>query len=198
MCDDDDMSQPTNFPGEDFERAVATAGGVVAAIRDDQFGLPTPCSGWTVREVLNHLLGTLGWMVAVTTDGPMPEDGADHAGADPRATFARVLADTAAGLARPGVPELTVQTSRGDQTGSALVGIAVMELFVHSWDLAKATGQSTDLDADLADRLAAQMAERLGGRPREETPFDEPQPVADGACAADRLAGFLGRPVATV
>ncbi|MDP9370240.1 MAG: hypothetical protein M3Q03_18535 [Chloroflexota bacterium] len=70
------------------------------------------------------------------------------------------------------------------------------ELLIHGWDLARATGQRTDLAPDLAERSLGSWRAWFGDRPRGASGlFDPEQPVPEGAGAADRLAAFLGRRV---
>jgi uncharacterized protein (TIGR03086 family) len=69
------------------------------------------------------------------------------------------------------------------------------EMVVHSWDLAKATGQSTDLDPELAAASLASFR-AVAFLPRGEGKmFQEAKPVPPDATPADRLAAFLGREV---
>jgi hypothetical protein len=56
---------------------------LIANIRPDQWNAPTPCTEWTVRDVVNHLVATNLVFAALIGDDPMPERGADHLGNDP-------------------------------------------------------------------------------------------------------------------
>ena len=73
---------------------------------------------------------------------------------------------------------------------------ATVDTFAHGWDLAKATGQSTDLDLELAAQLLAfchaALPDSFRG-PDGEAPFGPQVSVAGGASMADQLAAFLGR-----
>ena len=81
--------------------------------------------------------------------------------------------------------------------GSQVVGLAATDTFTHGWDLAKATGQDTDLNPELAEEILEGSRQAIQPAFRSEAgkPFGFEQPVAEGACAADRLAAFLGRTV---
>jgi uncharacterized protein (TIGR03086 family) len=81
----------------------------------------------------------------------------------------------------------------GDVTVATLIERRTADLFVHLWDLAVATGQSTDLDPELADAVLAHYRGRLDGQPREGMPIANSEPVPAGASAADLLAAYLGR-----
>ncbi|HEX4702389.1 MAG TPA: TIGR03086 family metal-binding protein [Pseudonocardiaceae bacterium] len=178
-----------------FDRAAAVATAVVAGIGTDQFDLPSPCDEWTVRGVLNHMVTGNLMTEAMVGGRPRPDRNVDRLGEDPPAAFAASVAGARAALTEPGLMERNVTTPLGEAPGSFLVQMRVAELVVHSWDLAKATGQHTDLDPELAADVLAQWEAGLGGRPRAMTAFKEPRTVPADATAADRLAGYLGRSV---
>ena len=85
----------------------------------------------------------------------------------------------------------------GQMPGSAFVGLAATDTFTHGWDLAKATGQSTDLDPELAAQLLAGAKQAISPafRGPEPKPFGPEQTAPAGATNADQLAAFLGRTV---
>ena len=83
----------------------------------------------------------------------------------------------------------------GEVPGSTLIGLRVVELAVHGWDLARATGQEEALDQGLCEAALATARAGLEGRPREGAPFAPEVAVPDDAPACDRLAGDLGRGV---
>ena len=77
---------------EALDHAVASTAGIVNTVRPDQAGAPTPCTEWDVRDLLNHIIGTLWLSEALLGDlaarhpmapGGLP--GADLAGEDPAA-----------------------------------------------------------------------------------------------------------------
>jgi uncharacterized protein (TIGR03086 family) len=179
-----------------FDRASAVATAVLDGVTDEQFGSPTPCPDWTVRSVLNHIV--LGQVrAAATIDGRThPSEKADHLGRKPRAAFADSLAVLRAKFGEPGLLERTLTTQMGERPGAVLADVRTAELLVHSWDIAVATGQDTDLDPELVEYVRTRWTALLGDRPRAMLPFAEPQPVPADASAADRLAAYLGRSVA--
>lgn len=84
----------------------------------------------------------------------------------------------------------------GKLPGSAFVWIASIDVFSHGWDLAKATGQPTDLApglaAQLLDRARAALPDSMRGEEGKAS-FGPRVEVSDSAPVADQLAGFLGR-----
>ena len=177
-----------------FDRAAATATAVVDAISPEQFGDPTPCTDWTVRQLLNHLTGGTRFFVSMVTGGEPVDRTADHVGTDHRASFRDSVADLRAAFAADGALAGTYQGPLGEASGHTLLRMRVNEMMVHAWDLAHATGQSTDLDPELAagcleDIRRVQEAGRAGRT------FKPVQPYPEDATVADKLAATAGRTV---
>ena len=95
-----------------------------------------------------------------------------------------------------GVMERILHLPFGDLRGGVFVNIACGDVFTHGWDLARATGQSTDLDpvvaAQLLEFATPFLTDALRG-PEGQAPFGPIQEAPAGACAADQLAAFMGR-----
>jgi uncharacterized protein (TIGR03086 family) len=184
---------------DQMERAFAIASSVLRGVRPDQWAAPSPCEGWTVRDVVNHMVGG-SKMVSVCLSGRGEDVNfyVDHLrGFDPVSTYA---AESAAAVAvyraDPSLVDRTMPMPWGEATGSAVAAMFMGDHFVHAWDVAKATGQSTDLDpamAELVRRFAHEYVDV--GQRRAPDMFDEERPAPAGASAADRLAAYLGRRV---
>ena len=93
--------------------------------------------------------------------------------------------------------EKNVKLPFGEFPGRAFLGLATNDTFTHGWDLAKATGQSTDLAPDLAAALLAGAKQAISPafRGPEGAPFGTEQEAPAGSTNADKLAAFLGRTV---
>jgi uncharacterized protein (TIGR03086 family) len=180
-------------PLADLDAAIAGAERIVAGIRPDQWGLPTPCDGLDVRGMVNHLVaGNLAFAALITGTEPPVRD-ADHLGDEPVGAFRASAGLLAAALRTPGVQERTYALPFGPVPGAALAGIRITELLGHGWDLASATGQPPQFPDDVAARGLAEARDQL--RSRSPGPFAPEKPVADGAPVIDQLAAFLGRTV---
>jgi uncharacterized protein (TIGR03086 family) len=82
--------------------------------------------------------------------------------------------------------------------GKIYIRMRTTDVLVHAWDLAVATGQPTNLDAELAVRVLAVTRQHLGPDLRGRgKPFGEEQPCPGDRPPADQLAAFLGRAVGT-
>ncbi len=114
------------------------------------------------------------------------------------AAFDEATAATVAAFSAEGALQKMVSLPFGQMPGAAWAGLATTDTFTHGWDLAKSTGQSTDLDPALAAQLlqASKMMIQPAFRGEDgKAPFTAEQPAPEGASAADQLAAFLGRTV---
>ena len=184
---------------EAFDQAITSTAAIVKTVRPDQAGVPTPCTEWDVRDLLNHVIGTLWLSEALFADhaprypmapGALP--GTDLTGEDPAAAYAG--ASTAARTAASAGDTLTRvhPTPLGEMPGPALAGFTTLDILVHGWDLAKATGQPANLDDALTAHVLtfAEQAITPGSRAPRIGPA---LPVAADAPLTDRLIAFLGR-----
>ena len=183
---------------EGFEHAVDVAKGVLANVKADQLDDPTPCATWKVRDLINHLVGGSYFFAAATNGEEIGGgDAPDFASGDFKAGYEDGSKQAIAAFAAPGAMERIVKVPFGEFPGVAWMGLATTDTFTHAWDLAKATGQSTDLAPELAEQLLVGARQRIS----DEIRGDEPMPFApekscpEDASPADRLAAFLGRTV---
>ncbi|WP_103350471.1 TIGR03086 family metal-binding protein [Amycolatopsis sp. CA-128772] len=180
-------------PLDEFDMAASTVTGLVTALRADQWAHPTACADWDVRAVVNHLAHGNAKVAFWAGTGPPAPDG-DHLGPSPAEAFTASVAAARAVLTAPGLFSRQVTTPLGEVPGVFLVHMRVNEYVVHGWDIADATGVSTDLVPELAEQALEQWRERFGAAPRQPGgPFGPEVAAAPDATAADRLAAFLGR-----
>lgn len=178
----------------DLTTALDAVGRLVEDVRDDQWPAPTPCTEWTVRDLVNHLVGMNMVFTAMLTDQPPPARGSDQVGDDPAGAYRRSGQALIEAFSLPGVLDRTITGPLGAATGAERLKIRISDLLSHGWDLAQATDQRADLPEDLSERSLAFLRVQLETMPRTGR-FDPAQPVADDAPALDRLAAFVGRKV---
>ncbi|QKV79467.1 TIGR03086 family metal-binding protein [Amycolatopsis sp. Hca4] len=178
---------------DDFDLAASTVTGLVTAVRADQWALPTACTEWDVRAVVNHLAHGNAKVAFWAGTGPPAPDG-DYLGDSPAEAFVASVAAAREVLAEPGLFTRQVTTPLGEVPGVFLVHMRVNEYLAHGWDIADATGQPRDLAPELAARALEQWRSRFGTAPRQAGGPFGPEVEPEGeATAADRLAAFLGR-----
>jgi uncharacterized protein (TIGR03086 family) len=182
---------------EPIERAVATARGVLANVSPDQYDRPTPCASWDVRALINHVVGGTHFYVAAMTGAPW-DAGADYTGGDVLTAYDEGSSAAIAAFGAPGAMEQMVELPFGTLPGAVFVGIASTDQFTHAWDLARATGQGTDLEPGFARQLLDNARAVLPDEVRGDEGvalFGAKRDAAGSASNADQLAAFLGRRV---
>jgi uncharacterized protein (TIGR03086 family) len=181
-----------------MQRACASTDRIIEAVTPDHYDLATPCAEWSTRALLNHVLGTLALGAGLLADaeptvnmvpGGLPDE--DLVGSDPVKAY-RVGVDELLAAAGRDALTRTHATPLGDMPGSVLGGFTTLDIAVHGWDLARATGQQANLDDDLAGEVLAFARQTITDTTR--APRIGPE-VAAGprASATDRLVAFLGR-----
>jgi uncharacterized protein (TIGR03086 family) len=176
---------------EAHQRAQRQFQAVLANVPADQWSLPTPCPGWAVADLVDHIVGGNAWVQGLA--GRQPAE----VPADDKAAAVAVSADAAQSVfaAEDGLSRM-YELPFGTMPGRAFIGLRTSDLITHAWDLAKATGQSTALDEELATEALAASRQRLTPDLRGEgRPFGAEMPCPDGRNVCDQLAAFLGRVV---
>ena len=167
----------------------------VQSVTDDQWDEPTPCAGWTVRDLVNHVVGEDRWTVPLLQGQTLEQVGSrldgDLLGAEPIAAATRA-AEQAVAVVAQRLPEGgTVHLSYGDEQPEEYVRQLAADHLVHGWDLAVATGSADGLDPELVDEVATWF------RGREElyrsAGLVGPRSASGGDAQAQLLAAF-GRP----
>ena len=182
---------------EQLGRAFDAVGGLISNIRADQWSAPTPCTDWTVRQVVTHLIGMNRVFAALLAgQPPPPRPSAEHVEADPVGAYRDSAAALQAAFGQPGVLERAYPGPLGTATGAERLKIRLYDLLAHGWDLAQATEQPADLPDDLAAQSLAFARTQLTEQARPGR-FGPAQIVAEQAAAIERLVAFLGRPVNT-
>ena len=181
----------------ELSRALQGTLTVLTKIQPGQLDAPTPCASWDVRALINHVTGSARWW-AGTISGAADPAAADYAAGDYAAAYQESIQIALAAFGADGVLDRTVRLPFGELPGAVVLGMAATEQFTHGWDLARATGQPTDLDPDLAAELLGQARQAITDAyrgPDGEALFGPVRQAPAGASPADQLAAFLGRAV---
>jgi uncharacterized protein (TIGR03086 family) len=166
-----------------YRRASDWTAGTVAGTTD--LSASTPCTEWTVRDLLNHMLETQRYFAAAgrgedaSPPGPTPPE---TLGDNPTDDFATARADVIATFGKEGVIEKTMPA----------LGIAFADALLHGWDLATATGQ----DATMPEGLPEAAYQMIHGRFTDEQRkgiFGPEVAAPDDATPQQRLLAYTGR-----
>jgi uncharacterized protein (TIGR03086 family) len=181
-----------------LSRSVDQAGAVLTGVRPDQVDLPTPCPAWNVGHLIDHVINDLHQFVVIAKGG--------------RADFGSTpKVDDWTGSFREGRTTLIeAWREAGDLNGTKEVpgmGLvpkrfpvdqATTEFAAHTWDLVHGSGQTPDLDPEIALASLAWARGALRTEFRSADPgaaFGPEVAIGEDAPAYDRLAAFLGRTV---
>ena len=199
-----------NDPRHVYARATKLTAQTMRAITAEQYDLPT-CTAMSVGQLCEHLV-MVQRRVACAGRGQgvadWPIDAADVASGEWAEAFTEASHDVQAAWSAD-VLDRPTQLPWGEFSGREVLAVYANELSVHTWDLARATGQQPEWDGDVlevslaaihsqlpdADRqpmwdaLAAQMPEGVPW----ESPFGNAVAVSDDAPTIDRLVAWNGR-----
>lgn len=177
-------------------QALDATGRVVAGIPAEGWHASTPCAGWDVRALLNHVVSGNWWAselaAGATIDSVGDRFDGDVLGADPVTAFNASAKAAAAVFRRPGALDAPCAVSYGPVPGSVYAGHRFFDVFIHGWDLAAASGQDTTLDPGLMEACRMVIEPQLGAF-REAGALLAPLPVPPGATAQTRFLAMLGR-----
>ncbi|MFC4961938.1 TIGR03086 family metal-binding protein [Streptomyces mauvecolor] len=196
------MSSETNAqaPLPDLGPAAAELTRLLEGVRDDQLGSPTPCPQYVLRDLLSHIagLGVAFKDAAHKEFGPSTSTAPGSVrppelAADWRKSMPETLAAMADAWRDPAAWEGDTQAG-GLTFPAAIAGrVALDELVVHGWDVARATGQTyrpAPADLEVSYQLLAPSKDDPAARGEAFGPAVD---VPDEAPMLDRLIGMSGR-----
>jgi uncharacterized protein (TIGR03086 family) len=145
-------------------RAVEHFAGRVETVRDGQWDDPTPCTDWSVRDLVNHVTSENLWTVPLVEGATIEEVGdrfdGDVLGGDAVGTALAAAGGAttsmAVALARGG----TVQLSFGETPTEEYAMQMAADNLIHGWDLAVAIGADDKLDTELVEAIAEWFDDR--------------------------------------
>jgi uncharacterized protein (TIGR03086 family) len=179
-----------------YDRGVTEFGRRVHRVGPDQWDDDTPCTEWSVRDLVNHLTGEHLWAPWLLRGATLEEVGhrfdGDVLGDDLWAAWGRAAAASREAVHEPGAAAGRVHTSGGPTPAEEYLRQMTLDLTVHAWDLARGIGD--------VDRLDEELVALVWDYAREGAPswqgfgmFDPPVEQPASASRQDRLVALLGR-----
>lgn len=157
----------------------------------------TPCAGFDLRALVDHFVGTSGALARVGLGQPLdpadPWGGGDGAAdGDWSARLRANLDAIGEGWSRPQTWAGEVEVGGAAMPRSMVGEMALVEVTMHGWDVARALGRNLELDPEAAEAVhrAAASTATLG---RQMGAYGPEVPVPAGAPALDRALGQVGR-----
>lgn len=182
-------------------RAVQVSVAAVDRVGLDQLTRPTPCAGWTIADLLAHMIvQNLGFAAAArgenaddSTSEPRP------LGADPVAEHRAAAKRVQEAFAEDGVLDRGLRLPEISRThpipGAMAITFHLVDCVVHAWDVARALGEQIELDDELA-AIAVEIAAAVPGGEQRLGPAAAFKPRLtgeSGASQVDRVVSLLGR-----
>jgi uncharacterized protein (TIGR03086 family) len=179
---------------EAYERHAAVFAERVRGVRVGDWDNPAPPEGWRARDVVGHLWWISGFLEGGSDvrleQGPDPEEDPVGAWSALDEQIRRLLRDPAtAGRSYESRMLGTMPLAR------AVHQFFTADVFMHTWDLSRATGQDETLDPQMARELREGLESMPPDVLRGSGQFGPPQPAPEQADEGQRLMAFTGRRV---
>ena len=179
----------------DLEPASRRMIELLAGVTDDQLAGQTPCATLTVGDLVDHIDQASQQFTALAGRGPTDGDGGPTAtgfGPDWRERVGQHVWALGMAWADPAAWRGSTAVAGVELSNERWGKIALTELVVHGWDLARATGQPFDLPDDTLRACLDHVAEFVPNAPFPDL-WGPPVDVAAGAPLLDRIVAITGR-----
>lgn len=175
-------------------RSLLVLDKLVAAAQPDDLARPTPCTGWTLADLLRHQVSENHAFATAAREGSALDWDAGDLGDDARAAYRASVDDFLAAFADDAVLERQLTINHfGTFPGTVAAHMHLVDTVAHGWDLARALGLPYEPDAE-AVRAALVLAERIPDEGREVNgSFAHRLDVAADTSDLDRFLALLGR-----
>jgi uncharacterized protein (TIGR03086 family) len=182
-----------------YERTTREVGELLRTVTADQWAARTPCDGWTVRDLVNHLVGENRWMPPLLSGRTIADVGSELGGAldgdllgdDPIKAWDLAARDAQAAVAAADLHR-TVHLGFGDAPAQEYLTQVAADHLIHYWDLAVAIGARDTLGPDLVESVAGWFASQESGYRQAGAIGPRPE-LPDAAGPQARLLAMFGR-----
>lgn len=182
----------------DLLPATERLASLVASVGDHQLAAPTPCPEMSVGALLDHVVGLSAAFTGAARKEPLegaPSADASRLPDDFRTSIPAALGELAAAWKDPAAWQGMTRAGGLDLPGEVAGLVALDEVVLHGWDLARATGQPFDVVPDLLEAVHGFVqsfsAPEMAGQ--REGLFGPVVPVPEDAPLLDRVLGLSGR-----
>jgi uncharacterized protein (TIGR03086 family) len=163
----------------------------VAQLDDTLLDRPSPCTRWTVRDLVEHMIGAVEMFAtaAEATSSATPVVGGPGEGALAARFDAAVVRNLAAWRSLTD-PHATLTLPFAELPASLVVGMNQLDSLVHGWDIGSSLGIAVTLPEDLSD-VAMQTA-RVRVPPGRGRAFGA-EVRTTSTSSGEKLLAFTGR-----
>jgi len=175
----------------DLAPAAEEMNRLLAGVRDDQLADPTPCSDWSVADLLAHVHQFT--TVFTLNARKEPIELTDGLPGDWRTVLPRQVDDLVAAWRQESAWTGRVSAGGVEMPAEDNAVVAMEELVVHGFDLARATGQDYQADPVALDQVAHFLELFSGPIARGQGPYGPEMPAPDDASRLERTIAQTGR-----
>lgn len=177
-------------PLEDLAEAAELMGKLLADLQPEHAGLSTPCTAWTVHDLVDHIcVNPCSFLTWAGADAQQPAPG-------PAARrHAEVIERALSAYSAPDALTRLLPTPFGDLPGGPVLAVCFADQLTHVWDLARALDRAVDVPDALAERAIEVWSGFITDQLRNGVTFAAPTQVSPSASALDRLAALTGRTI---
>jgi len=179
----------------EFTPACRQMATLVRAVTDDALRMPTPCANYDVAELIEHIDMVSQGFAALARRDPVNTPAADeHVTTDPgwRVTVCDHLLDLADAWRDPAAWQGDTNAGDVHLANETWALVALTEVIVHGWDLARATGEALDLPEALLHTCLSHVASFVPNAPVASL-WGPAVPVPDDAPVIDHIVAITGR-----
>jgi uncharacterized protein (TIGR03086 family) len=183
----------------DLEPATRRLAAVVAAVPDEALDQPTPCPSYAVGDLLDHIGGlTMAFTAAARKDfaelgDQAPSGDASRLGDDWRTRIPRGLTALAEAWREPSAWTGMTRAGGVEIPGEIAGVVALDEVVVHGWDLARASGQPYECDPGVLEVVHGFVSQFADQPEAREGLFGPVVELSSSAPLLDRVIGLTGR-----
>ena len=168
---------------------------LLARVGKPQLSASTPCAEWTVKDLVNHLIGGQFMFGQALAGAPFaPGEAVDFTNGDLAASFRSATEVIAKAMADPGLASATAALPFGPVPATQAAGIALFEAYVHTWDLARALNTTVTLDSNATAAVNEIAKGVVVAVPKEAHLFGTPVSTASADLVAQTIALTGRRP----
>ncbi len=175
---------------------VPLLGGLVGRLRPADLNLSTPCSSWTTRDLLNHVVGGALMYADAFEGGPVEDISGrlpDVVGDDPLSAFQAAAGRFGEATQSAGAMDRVFALPWGSMSGPTFLRFVGFDLLMHSWDLAATLGEEPDVSDEFVAEVSTFAHHVLDPWTRDGINFADEVPSHPDDTALNRLAAYSGR-----
>jgi uncharacterized protein (TIGR03086 family) len=182
--------------GVQLQQVMPQLGAAIASVQPGDLERSTPCASWTVRDLLNHIIGGAEMFADAIAGAPVRDISGrlpDVIGNDPVVAFERAAGRFGEALQQEGAMQRVLELPFGPMTVKSFLRFAAFDLTVHTWDVASVTGETVAFPDELLHEIESFARVVLESVPRTDRLCAAPVDAPADATPLQRIVAYSGR-----